>query len=107
MVMRDLNMGTKAGLAVISDKWSALILLNLTGDYQGFMTLRESVRGIGTFKLLIKLATLTRLGLVADTSDYQYKLTLDGQYFQQVLLNLDGWGDRQLRQTTRLSLTNH
>ncbi len=35
MVMRDLNMGTKAGLAVISDKWSALILLNLTGDYQG------------------------------------------------------------------------
>lgn len=97
--MQDLNIGTKAGLAVISDKWYALILLNLTDSQRDFMQLRRAVRGISTFNLLLKLNELVDLKLVVSAVDYQYQLSLDGQYLQQMLLNLSAWGDRQLTRT--------
>ncbi|MTV81544.1 winged helix-turn-helix transcriptional regulator [Secundilactobacillus folii] len=106
MVMRDLNIGTKAGLAVISDKWYALILLNLSDQLEEFMTLRTDLRGISTFNLLLKLQELGELGLVY-TKDYHYRLTLDGQYLQQMLTNLSAWGDRQLTRSVALHQEHH
>lgn len=104
MVVRDTSIGTQAGLAVLSNRWYALILQNLDSDYQDFMTLREQVRGISTFKLLIALSNLTNLRLVDSTQDYQYRLTLDGQAFQNELNRLENWGNRQLHQTGEVRL---
>lgn len=81
MPMRDLNISTKAGLAVLSDKWYALILLNLTSSASDFMQLRNAVRGISTFNLLLKLNELTELNLVTSTNDYHYQLTSGGGRF--------------------------
>lgn len=106
MAIRDLNIGTKAGLAVISDKWYALILLNLSGDAEDFMQLRTTVRGISTFNLLIKLQELGELGLV-HADDYQYRLTLDGQFLQQMLSHLEAWGNRQLTRSVPLQQRHH
>lgn len=99
MPMRDLNISTKAGLAVLSDKWYALILLNLTSSANDFMQLRNTVRGISTFNLLLKLNELTELNLVTSTNDYHYQLTSEGQDFQQTLLALTSWGKQQLTRT--------
>lgn len=99
MSMRDLNIGTKAGLAVVSEKWYALILLNLSDSASDFMQLRNAIRGISTVNLLIKLNELVDLKLVIPAADYHYQLSLDGQYLQQMLLNLSAWGDRQLTRT--------
>ncbi|MFC6181644.1 winged helix-turn-helix transcriptional regulator [Lactiplantibacillus daowaiensis] len=94
MVMRDLNIGTKVGLALLTDKWNALTLSNLTTTPAGFMVLRENVRGISTLKLLTVLAKLTQLDLVVSTDDYQYSLTPAGQQFQQSLATLETWGNQ-------------
>lgn len=106
LTMRDLNIGTKAGLAVISNKWYALILTNLSAEEQDFMNLRHAVRGISTFNLLIKVRELCDLNLVHD-NDYHYTLTLDGQYLQQMLNNLEAWGNRKLSQTMPLHQQHH
>lgn len=99
MSMHDLNISTKAGLAVLSDKWSALILLNLTTSASDFMQLRNAVRGISTFNLLLKLNELTELNLVISPTDYHYQLTSEGQDFQQMLVVLTSWGQHRLTRT--------
>ncbi|MFC6163329.1 winged helix-turn-helix transcriptional regulator [Lactiplantibacillus dongliensis] len=92
--MRDLNIGTKVGLELLTDKWNALTLSNLTAEAAGFMVLREKVRGISTLKLLTVLAKLEQLDLVTSTETYEYGLTATGVKLQQDLANLEAWGNR-------------
>lgn len=104
MATHHLSLGTQAGLAVLSDQWYALIIQRLNNDFTDFMTLREAVRGISTFKILISLSKLDQMGLINSNADYQYRLTPNGQYFQQVLNQLETWGNQQLHQSGHLSL---
>ncbi|VDG33577.1 HxlR family transcriptional regulator [Lactobacillus sp.] [Lactiplantibacillus mudanjiangensis] len=92
--MRDLNIGTKVGLALLTDKWNALTICNLTTTPAGFMGLRQQVRGISTLKLLTVLAKLEQLDLVVSTPNYTYALTPAGEQFQQSLMMLEAWGDQ-------------
>lgn len=103
MTMRDLKIGTKAGLTVLSNRWYALILLNLTDAASDFMQLRNAVRGISTFDLLIKVNELVDLKLVTSTADYHYQLSSTGQHFQQTLLDLTTWGDQRLARTLQIN----
>lgn len=94
--MRDLNIGTKLGLAVLSDRWYGLVLCNLTATPADFMTLRRRVRGIGTLKLLTVLAKMNNLQLVTESDHYRYQLTPTGLTLQQSLRALESWGDQMI-----------
>jgi len=94
MVMRDLTIGTKVGLELLTDKWHALTLCNLTATPVDFMVLRNQVRGISTLKLLTVLAKLEQLGLVVSTPDYAYGLTSEGVILKRDLAHLEAWGNR-------------
>lgn len=94
MVMRDLNIGTKVGLALLNDRWYALALSNLSGQPQDFMVLRRRVRGLSTLKLLTVLAKLEQLGLVLESEHYHYRLTGIGLELQKSLQELEAWGDQ-------------
>ncbi|BDZ31912.1 HxlR family transcriptional regulator [Lactiplantibacillus brownii] len=94
MVMRDLNIGTKVGLELLTNKWNALTLSNLTAVPVDFMVLRNRVRGISTLKLLTVLAKLEQLDLVISTSNYTYGLTDEGMTLQHDLAHLESWGNR-------------
>ncbi|WP_318765279.1 winged helix-turn-helix transcriptional regulator [Lactiplantibacillus carotarum] len=96
MVMRDLNIGTKVGLALLNDRWSALTLSNLTATPMDFMTLRQRVRGLSTLKLLTVLAKLNEFGLVTESAPYQYQLTGSGLALQRSLQTLESWGDQMI-----------
>lgn len=96
MVMRDLNIGTKLGLALLNDRWYALALSNLTAQPTAFMDLRQRVRGLGTLKLLTVLAKMGQLGLVTETAHYHYQLTATGLELQQSLTELEAWGDQMI-----------
>jgi len=100
VVMRDLTIGTKVGLALLNDRWNALVLCNLTTDFADFMVLRQQVRGLSTLKLLTVLATLEQLGLVQSTADYDYALTTTGVALQQALRTMEAWGNRAITTMT-------
>ncbi|WP_137625404.1 winged helix-turn-helix transcriptional regulator [Lactiplantibacillus pingfangensis] len=94
MVMRDLNIGTKIGLALLSNKWHALALSQLQATPVDFMILRRQIRGLSTLKLLTVLVKLEQLGLVVSTPAYAYGLTAEGLVLQHDLAHLEAWGDR-------------
>lgn len=94
MAVRDISMGTKVGLELVTDKWNALTLSHLTATPTGFMTLRRQVRGISTLRLLTVLAKLTQLDLVVSTDEYEYGLTAEGLKLQTGLANLEAWGNQ-------------
>lgn len=94
MVMRDLTIGTKVGLELLTNKWNALTLCNLNNTPVDFMVLRNRVRGISTLKLLTVLAKLEQLDLVTSTPDYAYGLTAEGLALKRDLANLEAWGNR-------------
>ncbi|AVK63763.1 HxlR family transcriptional regulator [Lactobacillus sp. CBA3606] len=96
MVMRDLNIGTKIGLELLTDKWYALTLSNLAAQPVDFMVLRQRVRGLSTLKLLTVLAKLTELKLVVSTADYAYGLTPTGLELKTSLVQLEAWGNRAI-----------
>ncbi|RRK10563.1 HxlR family transcriptional regulator [Lactiplantibacillus garii] len=96
MVMRDLNIGTKVGLALLNDRWYALVLSNLTDQPADFMLLRRRVRGLGTLKLLTVLAKMNQLGLVTEREHYRYQLTTTGLELQRSLQELEAWGNRAI-----------
>lgn len=100
MVMRELTIGTKVGLELLTDKWSVLTLCNLTATPADFMVLRRQVRGISTLKLLTLLAKLEQLDLVASTPDYAYGLTSEGIVLQRDLAHLEAWGNRVITEMT-------
>ncbi|MFB9769069.1 winged helix-turn-helix transcriptional regulator [Lactiplantibacillus modestisalitolerans] len=96
MVMRDLNIGTKVGLALLNDRWYALVLSNLGTEAVDFMVLRRRVRGLSTLKLLTVLAKMQQLGLISEEAHYQYRLTATGAELGQSLAELEAWGDRMI-----------
>lgn len=96
MVMRDVNIGTKVGLALLNDRWYALTLSNLGQQPADFMVLRRRVRGLSTLKLLTVLAKMSQLGLITESDHYRYQLTSTGLELQKSLQALEAWGDRMI-----------
>ncbi|MGF7436851.1 winged helix-turn-helix transcriptional regulator [Lentilactobacillus senioris] len=96
MAMHDVNFSTHVGLEIIADKWNALILRQLTSEFIPFMELRTAIRGISTFNFLLKLEQLEELNLVTSNTDYEYRLTANGQQIQRILAHIETLGRQAL-----------
>lgn len=98
MALTQLNLGSELGLEILHQRWYALILYQLDTAPTDFMALRQTVRGISTFNLLLRLKQLTDWGLIESIpeDDYSYRLTSNGHLFHGILIALEGWGNQTL-----------
>ena len=86
----------KRALELIGDKWSALILLELTKGPGRFNELQATL-GVNNTTLARRLETLTDAGLVTKKAfqEYppriEYGLTKKGRGLEPVLRSLAGW----------------
>lgn len=87
-------------LTILGDKWTALILRDLTGEARTFCALQSSLDGISPRTLSQRLEKLTKEGIVTKKMycehppRYQYQLTAKGESLNEVLLKMADWGAR-------------
>jgi len=86
-------------LNVVGDRWTVLVLRDLSWGRQRFSTLLDSLKGISANVLSERLKRLEEHGMVTRVfySDHppraEYKLTLKGKAFVPVLIAMREYGD--------------
>ncbi len=89
-----------ACLHVLGDKWTGLILRDLTTGPQRFTQLQSSLEGISPRTLSQRLDSLQEHGIITKQSFHEvpprveYTLTAKGQDFIPVLKAMATWGDK-------------
>jgi DNA-binding HxlR family transcriptional regulator len=90
--------GLAAGLNILGERWTLLIIRELLIDTARFSELLESLRGIGPNLLTERLRSLEKNGIVAqvpvpdDLRGRYYRLTDRGEELRQPVLGLARWG---------------
>lgn len=90
--------GLAAGLNILGERWTLLIIRELLIDTARFSELLESLRGIGPNLLTERLRSLEKNGIVAqvpvpdDLRGRYYRLTARGEELRQPVLGLARWG---------------
>lgn len=87
-------------MAILGDKWTALIVRELTSCTAGFCDLEKSLDGISPRTLSQRLDKLEAEGILerdlycARPPRYKYGLTPKGQELQAILRKMSDWGTR-------------
>jgi len=87
-------------LSILGDKWTALILRDLTAEAQTFCALEASLDGISPRTLSQRLEKLVKEGIIVKKlycehpPRYQYQLTAKGESLNEVLCKMADWGAR-------------
>ena len=90
----------EATLTVLGDKWTALIVRELTSCNSRFCDLEKSLVGISPRTLSQRLDRLEAEGILerdlycARPPRYKYGLTPKGQELQAILRKMSDWGAR-------------
>lgn len=101
--MKTLSIEQKPGcimsaLHILGDKWTALIIRDLSGAPRGFSDLQTSLTGISPRTLSQRLEKLVAEDIVSKIQycerppRYHYALTLKGEELQDVLVSMAEWG---------------
>jgi len=94
-------------LDVIGDRWTILILRDLSWGRRKFSALQDSLRGISSNLLSERLKKLEAHGMIDRVfySDHppraEYKLSAKGRAFVPVLVAMQAYGDEWEPQTAR------
>ncbi|MEI6481018.1 MAG: helix-turn-helix domain-containing protein [Candidatus Saccharibacteria bacterium] len=89
-----------SALSVLGNKWSALILRDLTTGPKRFSVLERSLSGISPRTLSQRLDDLERLGIITKKSfaetppRVEYTITSKGNDFIPALQQLAVWGEK-------------
>lgn len=84
-------------LSLVGDKWSVLVVFNLSAGPKRFMELRRSIEGISQRMLTLTLRNLERDGLVTRTvfpttpPSVEYALAPLGETLVGPIVGLAGW----------------
>lgn len=90
----------QAALTILGDKWTALILRDLSSSHTKFSQLELSLVGISPRTLSQRLHKLEECGIVArqlyceHPPRYTYELTKKGLELQDILIKMSAWGAR-------------
>ncbi|MDB5163605.1 MAG: transcriptional regulator [Candidatus Saccharibacteria bacterium] len=93
----------QATLDVLGDKWTPLILRDLTDQPATFSELEISLVGISPRTLSQRLTRLEQQQIIArdmycvHPPRYKYHLTSHGQELQGILQKMAAWGERFVR----------
>ncbi len=90
----------KAALAIVGDKWTPLILTELTEAPVTFSELEAKLEGISPRTLSQRLEKLQTQGII-DKKEYcerppryKYGLTKKGKELKSVLIAMSNWGNK-------------
>ncbi len=103
MLQQDIE--TKPGcilsaMNILGEKWTALLLRDLTAGAQTFGDLEKSIDGINPRTLSQRLEKLQAEGIVdklmycEHPPRYQYALTQKGRDLHDVLVQMAAWGEK-------------
>ena len=87
-------------LSILGDKWTALVLRDLTAEPRTFCSLETSLDGISPRTLSQRLEKLVKEGIIVKKMycehppRYQYQLTKKGESLNEVLQKMADWGAR-------------
>jgi DNA-binding HxlR family transcriptional regulator len=87
-------------LQIMGDKWTALIIRDLSQTPARFADLEQSLAGISPRTLSQRLAYLETEGIIAKRlycerpPRYTYELTHKGKELQDILVKMADWGAR-------------
>lgn len=88
-------------MEIIGDKYSVLIILNLTrSEKQRFIELEQAIKGISPRTLSARLKHLEKYGIINRQQfstippKVEYSLTDSGHDFKNVIENMTSWADR-------------
>ncbi len=81
--------------AILSDAWTMLIIRDLLRGGQRFGTLSESLEGISTRTLTLKLKHLSAVGIVTK-KDLLYVLTPQGRKLGRIIHAMAAYGEQYL-----------
>jgi DNA-binding HxlR family transcriptional regulator len=90
----------QAALNILGDKWTALIVRDLTSSKARFGDLEISLAGISPRTLSQRLDKLETEGIVSKSlycqhpPRYTYELTPKGKELQAILVKMSDWGAR-------------
>lgn len=90
----------QSAIEILGDKWTALIIRDLSGHCTKFSELEVSLVGISPRTLSQRLAKLEHCGIVArrlyceHPPRYAYELTKKGKELQDILAKMAAWGAR-------------
>jgi DNA-binding HxlR family transcriptional regulator len=90
----------QSALAVIGDKWSALLLGQLVSGQKTFGELETELDGISPRTLSARLTKLEQAEIIVKNQynshppRYKYDLTKKGKELQEVLQNMATWGEK-------------
>lgn len=90
----------KSALAILGEKWTALILGSLSEQTRTFSELEELIDGINPRTLSKRLDKLAQEKIICKQlynehpPRYRYELTAKGSELQNVLLAMAVWGDK-------------
>jgi DNA-binding HxlR family transcriptional regulator len=90
----------KSALAVLGEKWTALILGSLSEHTSTFSELEEQISGISPRTLSQRLDKLASKKIISKQlynehpPRYRYELTAKGSELQDVLRTMAEWGDK-------------
>lgn len=90
----------QAALAIIGDKWTALILRDISGGAKTFSDLEHSMPGISPRTLSQRLEKLVAEGIITRTQycerppRFEYAITPKGLGLQDVLIKMAEWGEK-------------
>lgn len=76
---------------LLSDTWTILIIRDLLKKPMRFSGLEESLQGISTRTLTLKLKRLVQKGIVVKTEE-GYSLTIQGEKMRGIIEALDHYG---------------
>ncbi|HEY3426314.1 MAG TPA: helix-turn-helix domain-containing protein [Negativicutes bacterium] len=92
----------KSTLAVISSKWTLLILRDIAISTKRFGQLQKSLKGISPKTLSSRLQELERAGIISRKiypevpPRVEYSLTSQGDSLKTIILSLAEWGKEHL-----------
>ncbi len=98
--MREVKLEKRVGcisgaMQVIGQKWTALILRDLSVAPQRFVDLEKSITGINPRTLSRRLDDLEAGGVICRSTDsMRYELTKKGRDLIPVLKAMSAWGDK-------------
>lgn len=87
-------------LHILGDKWTALIIRDLSAEFTKFSELETSLGGISPRTLSQRLSKLEQCGIVAKRlycehpPRYAYELTQKGVELQAIIVKMAEWGAR-------------
>lgn len=90
----------QAALAIIGDKWTALVLRDLSEGAKTFSELEHSIVGISPRTLSQRLDKLNSQAIVTKNNyclhppRFEYAITPKGLALQDVLIKMAEWGDK-------------